>query len=204
MERLLLKFGLALVLIVSLITGQAYAAPDQTASAKKGTKPMVLLSTSMGDIKIALDADKAPVTVANFLAYVNDGFFNGTVFHRVIRGFMIQGGGMEANLMPKKTRAPIKNEADNGLKNLRGTIAMARTQDINSATAQFFINLADNAFLDHGSRDFGYAVFGQVVEGMEIVDKIAGVPTGDRGAHQNVPLQAISILSATAVKTAEP
>ncbi|MBF0159339.1 MAG: peptidylprolyl isomerase [Magnetococcales bacterium] len=161
---------------------------------------MVLLSTSLGDIKIALDADKAPVTVDNFLSYVNEGFYNGTVFHRVIRGFMIQGGGMEANLMPKKTKAPIKNEANNGLRNLRGTLAMARTQDVNSATAQFFINLVDNAFLDHGGRDFGYAVFGQVVEGMDIVDRIAAVPTGDRGAHQNVPLQSISIVSATVIK----
>ncbi|MBF0160277.1 MAG: peptidyl-prolyl cis-trans isomerase [Magnetococcales bacterium] len=196
MKKLVLLFGLVLALCTGFFIGQASAVPDQITSSKKGTKPMVLLSTSLGDIKIALDADAAPVTVANFLSYINDGFYNGTVFHRVIRGFMVQGGGMDANLVSKPTRAPIKNEADNGLRNVRGTIAMARTQVVNSATAQFFINLVDNAFLDNSSRDFGYAVFGHVVEGMDVIDRMAGIATGDRGGHQNVPLQPVTIVSA--------
>lgn len=157
---------------------------------------MVVFSTSLGDITIELYPDKAPVTVENFLKYVDDGFFDGTIFHRVIPGFVIQGGGMTEDMTNKPTRAPIKNEADNGLKNLRGTLSMARTQDVSSATSQFFINLADNAFLDHGTRDFGYAVFAKVVEGMDIVDKIASVETGNRGMHQDVPVDTVSIISA--------
>jgi peptidyl-prolyl cis-trans isomerase A (cyclophilin A) len=127
---------------------------------------------------------------------VDDGFFDGTIFHRVIPGFMIQGGGFDEAMAQKQTRAPIKNEADNGLKNLRGTLSMARTQVVDSATTQFFINVADNDFLDHGGRDFGYAVFAKVVEGMEVVDRIAKVKTGNRGGHQNVPVDAVVILSA--------
>jgi cyclophilin family peptidyl-prolyl cis-trans isomerase len=129
--------------------------------------------------------------VENFLTYVDAGFFDGTVFHRVIPGFMVQGGGMDAELRQKATRAPIANEAGNGLKNTRGTLAMARTSDVNSATAQFFINLADNAFLDHGARDFGYAVFGRVTQGMEVVDAIAKVKTGRKGHHDDVPVQPV-------------
>ena len=140
---------------------------------------MITIKTNHGDIKVKLFDDKAPVTCENFRQYVADGFFNDTIFHRVIPNFMIQGGGMEADMSQKKTRAPIKNEADNGESNRRGTLAMARTMDINSATAQFFINLRDNDFLDHGTRDFGYAVFGEVVDGMDVVDAIAAVATGN-------------------------
>jgi len=157
---------------------------------------VVILNTSLGDIKIELDAEKAPVTVANFLAYVDDGFYDGTVFHRVIPGFMIQGGGMTADMKQKQTKGPIQNEADNGLKNDRGTVAMARTAAKDSATAQFFINLKANDFLNHGGRDFGYAVFGRVIDGMDVVDKIAAVPTSSRGMHQDVPAEPVLIVSA--------
>jgi peptidyl-prolyl cis-trans isomerase A (cyclophilin A) len=157
---------------------------------------MIILSTSMGDITIELFDAEAPVTVENFLQYVDDGFFNDTIFHRVIPGFVLQGGGFTADMKEKKTRPPIKNEAGNGLKNERGTLSMARTQEINSATSQFFINLKDNAFLDHGTRDFGYAVFAKVTDGMEIVDRIASVATGNKGMHQDVPLEPVVILSA--------
>ncbi|WPC06421.1 peptidylprolyl isomerase [Pseudomonas benzenivorans] len=167
-----------------------------SASLLAAENPKVLLSTSAGEIEIELEAEKAPISVENFLAYVDSGHYAGTQFHRVIPGFMIQGGGFDADLRQKKTRAPIKNEADNGLHNVRGTLAMARTQVRDSATSQFFINHKDNAFLDHGSRDFGYAVFGKVVRGMEVVDKIAMVPTGNRGGHQNVPREPVLILEA--------
>lgn len=153
----------------------------------------VTLTTSLGTIEIDLFDDAAPGTVANFLHYVDDGFYDGTVFHRIIPGFMIQGGGMTADLKEKPTRPPIQNEAKNGKKNTRGTLAMARTADVNSATAQFFINLADNAFLDHGSRDFGYAVFGRVTRGMDVVDQIAGVKTGRKGHHDDVPVEPVTI-----------
>ncbi|MBF0187951.1 MAG: peptidylprolyl isomerase [Magnetococcales bacterium] len=165
----------------------------QAAGGMMGGKKMVVMSTSMGDITIELDADKAPISVKNFLEYVDSGHFAGTVFHRVIPGFMIQGGGMDADMQPKPTKDPIKNEADNGLKNLRGTLSMARTSDVNSATSQFFINVSDNAFLDHGSRDFGYAVFARVVEGMDVVDQIAKTKTGSSGFHQDVPVEPIVI-----------
>ena len=133
---------------------------------------MVTFHTNHGDIVIKTFADKAPVTVENFLNYCRAGFYDNTIFHRVINGFMIQGGGFTADMQQKSTKAPIKNEADNGLRNLRGTISMARTADKDSATSQFFLNVADNAFLDHGQRDFGYAVFGKVVKGMDVADKI--------------------------------
>lgn len=162
----------------------------------KGGKYMVVLETTHGEIVIELDADKAPVTVENFLAYVDAGHYDGTIFHRVIPKFMIQGGGFTEEMKEKPHRGPIKNEADNGLKNKRGTLAMARTQDINSATAQFFINLVDNAVLDHGGRDFGYAVFGKVTEGMKVVDKIAAVKTADRGGFEDVPVKPVIIKSA--------
>ncbi len=158
---------------------------------------MITLHTSMGDIQIELMEDEAPISSENFKTYAQDGFFEDTVFHRVIPSFMIQGGGMTSDMSPKKTRAPIKNEADNGVKNTRGTLSMARTADINSATSQFFINIADNAFLDHGGRDFGYAVFARVVEGMDVVDSIAAVQTGNHGGHQDVPLEPITITGAT-------
>ncbi len=151
---------------------------------------MIRMTTNHGVIELSLDAAKAPVTVKNFLDYINDGFYNGTIFHRVINGFMIQGGGMEPGLKNKTTKAPIKNEADNGLKNLRGSIAMARTNEPHSATAQFFINLVDNAFLDHRAPTpdgWGYCVFGQVTNGMDVVDAIRKVGTTNQGHHQNVP-----------------
>ena len=154
---------------------------------------MITFSTSHGDITIELFSDQAPISVANFLAYVDSGHFDGTIFHRVIPGFMIQGGGFDADMKQKPTRNPIKNEADNGLKNERGTLSMARTSDVNSATSQFFINLGDNAFLDHSGRDFGYAVFARVSEGMDVVDKIAAVATGKSGGHSDVPVEAVEI-----------
>ena len=152
---------------------------------------MVIFSTSIGDITIELMSEEAPISAKNFLDYVDAGFFDGTIFHRVIPGFMIQGGGFTADMNQKSTQAPIKNEADNGVKNTRGTLSMARTSDINSATTQFFINLKDNEFLDHGTRDFGYAVFARVVEGMDVVDKIAGVKTGNKGSHSDVPMEPV-------------
>ena len=156
---------------------------------------MIILSTSLGDITLELDEAKAPLTVKNFLAYVDAGFYDGTIFHRVIPDFMIQGGGFTQDMQQKQTNAPVKNEADNGLSNEPYTVAMARTSDINSATSQFFINLADNVFLDHGKRDFGYAVFGKVTKGTEVVDKIAGVKTGRSGGHGDVPVSAVVINS---------
>jgi len=162
----------------------------------------VRLSTSQGDIVMELDAAKAPKTVENFVAYVKAGHYDSTVFHRVIPNFMIQGGGMDAALKEKPTRAPIPLESRNGLSNARGTIAMARTTDPNSATAQFFINTKDNAFLDQtNSRDGnGYAVFGKVIEGMDVVEKIRAVPTGSRGMHQDVPVEPVLIKKATLEK----
>jgi peptidyl-prolyl cis-trans isomerase A (cyclophilin A) len=158
--------------------------------------PMVEMKTSQGVVVIELDQAKAPKTVANFLQYTKDGFYSGTIFHRVIDGFMIQGGGMEPGMKEKATRAPIENEAKNGLKNVTGSLAMARTQDPHSASAQFFINLKDNAFLDYPSRDgWGYAVFGKVVQGMDVVNKIAKVATGNAGFHQNVPTTPVVIES---------
>lgn len=164
------------------------------------TSPRVKLQTNQGDILIELNAEKAPNTVANFLNYVNSGFYDGTVFHRVINNFMIQGGGFEAGMKQKPTEAPVKNEADNGLKNNKYTLAMARTSDPHSATAQFFINVADNDFLNFTAptpNGWGYAVFGQVVEGTEIVDKIKGVRTGNKGFHQDVPVEDVIIEKAT-------
>ena len=160
--------------------------------------PVVVMETSLGAITIELDRDQAPKSVENFLAYVNSGFYESTVFHRVIPRFMIQGGGMTADLNRKATREPIENEATNGLKNARGTLAMARTGDVNSATSQFFINTADNRALDHRSTnpsEFGYAVFGKVTDGMDIVDKIEAVQTETRGPFQDVPTEPVVIKS---------
>ena len=162
----------------------------------QGETKMVTLTTSLGAIELQLDASNAPDTVSNFITYVEDGHYDGILFHRVIPDFMIQGGGMRAGLVEKPTRAPIQNEADNGLKNLRGTIVMARTQDPHSATAQFFINLKDNSFLDHTEKTpagWGYAVFGQVISGMDVVDRIASVETGSVGYHENVPIDDVII-----------
>lgn len=157
-------------------------------SETKGGNPVVIMSTSKGDIKIELYQDKAPISVENFLGYVNDGFYDDTIFHRVINNFMVQGGGIGSDMKQKPTKAPIKNEADNGLKNERGTLAMARTGVVDSATSQFFINQVDNSFLDHGARDFGYAVFGKVIDGMDVVDEIAAVKTGPGDVPQEVIL----------------
>jgi len=159
---------------------------------------MITIKTSHGDITVELFEDKAPISCDNFRQYVADGHFDDTIFHRVMPNFMIQGGGMDADMNSKPTRDPIKNEADNGEKNLRGTLAMARTGVVDSATSQFFINLRDNDFLNHGGRDFGYAVFGKVADGMDVVDAIAAVPTGTTGGHQDVPLEPVTIVEVTA------
>jgi peptidyl-prolyl cis-trans isomerase B (cyclophilin B) len=167
------------------------------------TSSKIKLTTSLGAIIVQLNTEKAPVSSANFLTYVNEGFYNDTIFHRVIKGFMAQGGGFDIAFKQKGVHASIKNEADNGLKNNRGTLAMARTNDPNSATAQFFINLKDNAFLDHTSptpSGWGYAVFGEVVEGMDVVDEMAKQATGNRGGHQDVPKTDIVIEKAEAIK----
>lgn len=161
---------------------------------------MITLHTTYGDIGIELDFDNAPKTAANFLQYARDGFYTGTIFHRVIDGFMIQGGGMTSELAEKPTRDAIENEADNGLKNVTGSLAMARTNDPHSATAQFFVNVRDNDFLNHTGKNaqgWGYAVFGNVVEGMDVVNKIKGVPTGNKGFHQDVPVDAVEITNVT-------
>jgi peptidyl-prolyl cis-trans isomerase B (cyclophilin B) len=164
--------------------------------------PVVALNTNHGRIVLELDAVKAPKTVANFISYVKSGHYNGTIFHRVIDGFMIQGGGFDANMTQKPTNAPIENEADNGLKNTEGTIAMARTQDPHSASAQFFINVKNNDFLNHSGKSiqgWGYAVFGKVTEGMDVVNAIKKVPTGRAGHHSDVPLKAVVVESAEVV-----
>jgi len=155
---------------------------------------MITIKTNHGDINVELFEEKAPISCENFRQYAKDGHFDGTIFHRVIPNFMIQGGGMDADMKSKATRDPIKNEADNGEKNERGTLAMARTGVVDSATSQFFINLGSNDFLNHGGRDFGYAVFGKVTDGMDVVDAIAAVATGNSGGHQDVPVEAVSIL----------
>ena len=199
--------NLTLTSLLPLFCLAANAAPPSTSNQKQGvtmtTNPRVKMTTSQGDIIISLDAVKAPKTVANFLAYVNDGFFDGTIFHRVIDGFMIQGGGFEPGLKQKPTKAPVENEANNGLKNNKYTLAMARTQDPHSATAQFFINVANNDFLNHTAptaQGWGYAVFGEVVEGKDVVDKMKGVATGNSGMHQNVPTTDVLIIKAAVIE----
>ncbi len=165
--------------------------------------PIVEFDTTYGNIVIELNAEKAPITVANFIDYVESGHYDGLIFHRVIDGFMIQGGGMDSDMNEKRTGTPIKNEADNGLKNTTGTIAMARTSDPHSATAQFFINVRDNDFLNYSSptpQGWGYAVFGRVIEGMDVVNQIKGVPTGRFGYHADVPTTPIVINSAKVIK----
>jgi peptidyl-prolyl cis-trans isomerase B (cyclophilin B) len=162
---------------------------------------MIKLITNLGEIFVELDPEKAPATCANFEQYVRDGHYDGTLFHRVIDGFMIQGGGMTPDFTPKPTRAPLENEANNGLKNFNGTIAMARTMDPHSATSQFFINVADNGFLDYPGQDgWGYCVFGRVVDGMDVVNAIKGVQTGSRHGHQDVPVQDVVLEQAIVVE----
>jgi cyclophilin family peptidyl-prolyl cis-trans isomerase len=156
---------------------------------------MIRFETTLGDFTIELFEKDAPLSVANFLKYTDDGFFDGTIFHRIVPGFVIQGGGFTEDMTQKRTNPPVKNEADNGRKNLRGTLSMARTNDINSATSQFFVNLKDNDFLDHSRGNFGYAVFAQVTEGMDVVDKIAAVETGRRRGFDDVPVEAVIMKS---------
>ncbi len=158
---------------------------------------MLKFKTSKGEFTVELFTAEAPISAENFLAYADSGHFDGTVFHRVIPGFMIQGGGMTADMKQKPTRDPIANEAKNGLKNTRGTLSMARTNDINSATSQFFVNVADNDFLDNRAGSYGYAVFGKVTSGMDVVDAIVAVKTGNRGGHQDVPVEPVVIESVT-------
>lgn len=182
----------------------AFAASFSTASLaqtkEKAANPMVLVKTNMGSFKIELYPEQAPVTVKNFLDYVDKKFFDGTTFHRVIPGFVIQGGGFDKDMMRKATLPPIKNEATNGLKNLKATLSMARTNDINSATSQFFVNLKDNAALDHvGDAQYGYAVFGKVVQGFDVIEKIAGVKTTTKGPNADVPEKPVIIQSASRV-----
>jgi cyclophilin family peptidyl-prolyl cis-trans isomerase len=186
----------------AFVVAVALSLSAASVTAQEGKNPVVLMSTSMGDIKIELDQAKAPVTVANFLGYVKDKFYDGTIFHRVIAGFMIQGGGFTTDMAQKPAKAPIKNEAGNGLKNTLGTIAMARTNVVNSATAQFFINVKDNGFLDHRNetdQGFGYAVFGKVVEGLDVVQKIEKVKTGNSKGFSDVPVEPVIIKSVTVV-----
>ncbi len=183
-----LKVTLLAIGIFPLICGSALADQHQ------GDKVMVEMTTSKGVIELELDAKNAPITVANFLEYVKSGHYDGTIFHRVIPGFVIQGGGLQSGMTEKATGTPIENEADNGLKNLTGAICMARTNEPHSATSQFFINLKDNSFLDHTEKSatgWGYAVFGRVTSGMDVVEAIAAVPTGNAGYHSDVPLEDI-------------
>lgn len=191
-------------LIIMLVAASAAFAADAAKQTKEPEKnPIVLIQTSMGDIKVELFEKKAPVSVRNFLFYVDSGFYSGTIFHRVIPDFMIQGGGFTASFEEKPTASPIKNEAGNGLKNERGTIAMARTMIVDSATAQFFINVKDNGFLNHrdySMQGYGYAVFGKVIEGMDVVDRIASVPTGMKGEFSDVPKKEVLIKSVKELK----
>ena len=195
-RRSWLRGLLALVCVLAATLGGVSAAWA------KGGNPVVKLKTNKGDIVIELDKEKAPVTVENFLKYVKAGHYDGTIFHRIINGFMIQGGGMDKSMKERATEAPIQNEADNGLKNKTYTVAMARTGDPHSATAQFFINVADNGFLDHTGKTpqgWGYAVFGKVTSGQDVVDAIKGVPTMTKGFHENVPVVPVIIEKAEVV-----
>jgi peptidyl-prolyl cis-trans isomerase A (cyclophilin A) len=198
------------MLVALLILAQAASpAPAEPSPSPSPSGPLVTLETSLGRIRIELDKQHAPISVDNFLKYVRSGHYDGTIFHRVIPGFMIQGGGLDAQMSEAPVRPAIKNEAKNGLRNLRGSLSMARTNDPDSATSQFFINVKDNPALDFGVRGAGYAVFGRVVEGMEVVDKIVAVPTTTRGNHQNVPVTPVLITraregSAGAAKPARP
>lgn len=188
---------------LALALAQAGAPPAVEASPRpEPAGAVVVLDTTLGSIKLQLNKQKAPITVDNFLSYVRSRHYDGTIFHRVIPGFMIQGGGMTPDLGEKPTRPPIKNEARNGLRNSRGTIAMARTNDPNSATSQFFINVKDNHALDFGIQGAGYAVFGEVLEGMDVVDKIVSVPTATRGPYENVPREPVLIKTAREVPAA--
>ena len=197
-------FFMLFVGILSLtVTGFSATEETKPMEKEKNQNPIVILKTSQGYIKLELLRDQAPETVSNFLQYVNNGFFNGTIFHRVIPGFMIQGGGFTVDFKQKPTNAPIRNEAENNLKNVAGTVAMARTADPHSATAQFFINTVDNSFLDYKSstpQGWGYTVFGKVISGMDVVEKIQKVKTSNYGGHRDVPTDPIVIENAVEVK----
>lgn len=185
------------VLVLALALPLLCLAPSDARAQSAGAKPVVVLTTTLGEIEIELDEAKTPITVKNFLAYVDEGFYDGTIFHRVIRDFMIQGGGFTPQMSQKKTKANIQNEAANGLKNVKGSLAMARTSAPHSASSQFFINHKDNAFLDYPGQDgWGYAVFGRVTKGIEVVDKIAAVQTGVKAGMSDVPTQTVAIVSA--------
>ncbi len=196
------KRSKAFLIIAAALTAALTLTAGPGARAER-SHPLVKLETSLGDINLELFPDKAPATCANFLQYVQDGFYDGTIFHRVKNGFMIQGGGFDAQMRQKATRPPIKNEADNGLANDAYTVAMARTSDPNSATSQFFINVAGNRFLNHTAKTpegWGYAVFGKVVKGQDVVDKIKAVPTTTRAMHQDVPVEPVVITRATVIQ----
>ncbi len=187
---------LAFCLAVGAAGAEEAVVEEAETKAEEKENPVVVIKTDKGDITVELFKKEAPITVENFLRYVEDDFYSGTIFHRVIPGFMIQGGGFDADMNQKSTHDPIKNEATNGLKNERGTLAMARTMVVDSATSQFFINLVDNTFLNHTSPDprgFGYCVFGRVIDGMDVVDQIARVRTGRQGPHENVPVEPVEI-----------
>lgn len=199
-----LDLNIKLLAVIGLITiplmiSSCNSSGKDSSNKAKGDSPVVLISTSEGDIKVKLNKEEAPITVENFLGYVNDGYYDGIIFHRVIPNFMIQTGGFTPDMKQKTPKAPIKNEANNGLLNNRGTLSMARTSEVDSATSQFFINVNDNNFLNNGERDFGYAVFGEVIEGMDVVDKIAAVQTGTSGQFRDVPQEVIVINSAKVV-----
>lgn len=180
--------------IAAILLGCCLLSPIGAYAEQSSTHPMVTMTTSLGDITIELYPEKAPKTVDNFLQYTADGFYDGTIFHRVIPGFVLQGGGLTADMERKSTRPPVTNESDNGLRNLRGTLSMARLPDPHSATTQFFINLADNGHLDHGGGDkWGYAVFAKVVDGMDVVDQIAGVETTTKSGHADLPVTTVVI-----------
>jgi cyclophilin family peptidyl-prolyl cis-trans isomerase len=195
---------LLLALSQAAAAPSAQASPAASASPARPAGPIVQLETSLGRIRIELDKSKAPISVDNFLKYVRAGHYDGTIFHRVKPGFMIQGGGYDPDMSERPTRPAIRNEAKNGLRNVRGSVAMARTNEPNSATAQFFINVKDNPSLDFGIRGAGYAVFGQVIDGMDVVDRIVAAPTTMRGEHQDVPQTPILIKSAREVTAARP
>ncbi|MEI7879487.1 MAG: peptidylprolyl isomerase [bacterium] len=186
---------IAMMALTTMLLAGSAGAGETNMTTNVTANTTVVMATSEGNIEIELFGDKAPISVSNFLAYVDAGFYDNTVFHRVIPNFMIQGGGFEASMSQKTTKAPIKNEAKNGLKNDRGTLAMARTAVVDSATSQFFINVANNDFLNNGARDFGYAVFAKVTAGMDVVDKIAAVKTTTKNGMGDVPATAVMIKS---------
>lgn len=196
----IMQLALAVLITLPFMLSACNNSGTDASNKGKGESPVVLFSTNQGDIKVKLNREKAPITVENFISYVNDGYYDGVIFHRVIPNFMIQTGGFTPDMKQKTPKAPIKNEADNGLRNSRGTLSMARTSEVDSATSQFFINVNDNKFLDNGERDFGYAVFGEVIEGMDVVDKIAAVQTGTQGQFRDVPRETVIINSAKVVE----